>query len=968
MKPVLRNAGALAVVLLLAFPNCNGNRAHAATGFFHFTTTDQSYLNAEAASTMAELVQIAVQHDASIDWVDRDQIEKVIQELQLTNSGVSDFTTPLQLGRLLKADILVKGTFFPDAKESWRFDLEIIELKRADVLVQSAFRVDRQSLPKLAVTDVLVTAIAKRLRGLLSDAIARRERIPQQLLVAPVHFQNIHENTRLDFLENDLQRNFEERNKQQRTYRYLQFPKSHDAIAEATLVDSGLVENVPNGHAGIADCYVWGTYQETNGSGVPFNDVSIEFTLHYWDGGNKRAEESFQGTVGNRDELLRNIISHVESIAEKNHQRVFNHDVRKQIAELFYQRAVSRRFDTIQTEMRDASHVTASWMRLWRQTSRLLSTAVFFDPANEIICREFLVETTREDVSPDEMPETNTLNWLWQRHLAWSRHAGSFGLNHELIRNHTFRDRPGSLTDNRLFRGHFAMTYMYTTLDLLKYIQKELTALGKHRDRSTDVPADVLKQWQVQLTGRYLSQLNDIAERDARMLKFSVFWLLSDMHNLDSSQSKARLLEIAWPLAVKNEGFDGQRFRSDIQRIYADLGKPEMADSMLAALGKEVAPAKIKRTVPMRKDATPSFAVERKPIAKIASVPMQTYSVQKLWFVHQVTALTFAGDQLWCAFSGQKYDQELTPGNGLFSWDSRNEKWLTWNGLNRHSSRVTRLMEIDGYLWTAFVGDDVCRMHLESGETQRFTARDGVPSNELHDLCRIGQTVYAGGGRARHGVLGSYDLLAKQWTQYDLGQCELRGRTYAFPRVTRLAANADWVAICAHWHGSNRQLILMDRSDVNVRIDVCQIIAQLPGAFSHNDDSSRPEVHAMAFHNRILWIATERGLLAFDPTVRKIIYAESLNYQLTSLAMDGDQIWFGASPFRERGELKDAEDEACLLQFDIGAKAWLAQIPVPHPGQLLKIHRTNNTLWLGTGIKQATAVAADLSALRNSPE
>jgi hypothetical protein len=223
-----------------------------------------------------------------------------------------------------------------------------------------------------------------------------------------------------------------------------------------------------------------------------------------------------------------------------------------------------------------------------------------------------------------------------------------------------------------------------------------------------------------------------------------------------------------------------------------------------------------------------------------------------------------------------------------------------------------------------------------------------------------------GGGKASGGVLGSYDLQAKQWAQHELGQYELRGQKYPIPRVTSLAANADWVAVFANMHGAFCQLILLDRSDAKVRIDVGQIMKRSHVEFSHFTSSWRPKIHAMTFHNEILWIASSRGLLAFDPSRKEVVYAEAMQYELTSLAMDGDRIWFGACPYQGNGTLGDTDQLTCLLVFDIQSRKWLAQVPVPYRGHLMNIHQRGDTLWLGPGDKNATAVAADISILRKS--
>jgi len=79
------------------------------------------------------------------------------------------------------------------------------------------------------------------------------------LLVAPLYFQNVHKNSRLDFFEKDLQWEFAKRNQKQTKYRYLQFPRSKDALPEAELIGSGIAQSDQNEWRRIADYYVWGS-------------------------------------------------------------------------------------------------------------------------------------------------------------------------------------------------------------------------------------------------------------------------------------------------------------------------------------------------------------------------------------------------------------------------------------------------------------------------------------------------------------------------------------------------------------------------------------------------------------------------------------------------------------------------------------------------------------------------------------
>ena len=247
--------------------------------FGHFTSTDHSYKNIQAAETLLELTQSRFETRSDVVWVERERIDQALKELGLASYRHNNSSTSLQLGKWLKADLLTKGMFSLQENKLWQLDLEIIDLQHADVLQRRSLSFGKESLDRLPVSEKLVDDIAKNLQEMLTLAVAQRNRLTDQLLVAPLYFQNVHKNSRLDFFERDLQRAFAKQNQRQEKYRYLQFPRSQDAYAEAELAASGIVEAEHGEWQRIADYYVWGSYQEIESSGVPFDEVGIEVNL-----------------------------------------------------------------------------------------------------------------------------------------------------------------------------------------------------------------------------------------------------------------------------------------------------------------------------------------------------------------------------------------------------------------------------------------------------------------------------------------------------------------------------------------------------------------------------------------------------------------------------------------------------------------------------------------------------------------
>ena len=80
--------------------------------------------------------------------MERQHIESALTELNLNFSSILDQASSLCLGRFLQADLLVMGKFIriPN-QDRWRLYLEVIDPRRADVLLhrQLTFSGDREA-------------------------------------------------------------------------------------------------------------------------------------------------------------------------------------------------------------------------------------------------------------------------------------------------------------------------------------------------------------------------------------------------------------------------------------------------------------------------------------------------------------------------------------------------------------------------------------------------------------------------------------------------------------------------------------------------------------------------------------------------------------------------------------------------------------------------------------------------------
>ena len=610
----------------------------------------------------------------------------------------------------------------------------------------------------------------------------------------------------------------------------------------------------------------------------------------YWDGSSQRGKFTLRGTAGGRKELIQRIVEQVESIAVKKPLTAVNSDIRESIAEGIYERYLSRQIRTLQTERQSSTHVTKRWLRFWEQAKRQLSVAAFFAPTNEKICRELLIETTRDDMSYSTLPNNHEFWRLWRRHQAWVRHCEIYGFHYQHQRVRTFKSRPGAMGDNRLFHTNLVLQCLDAIEDTLAIVDRELRP-NSVSPKQTDAPDALLKQWRNELSQVYLIQLRSAAKNHSDKLRGFARARLDTLRHFDLASSKAEFLELLWPNLIKNPHYTAEHLDRRLKEIYTELGKPEVAIQMLADVrkGKDFPPKRTSPVLPRTQNTSPSYRLKIGPIAPIHKVPSHPQSVDKWWTVRDVTALTHAGGQVWTCFSGSKRSTPFIEEHAIFSWDELEEKWLVWKTLSRDGTQTTSMLEQDGYLWFTFVGEDVMRIKLESGQTKRFSDRLGVPSQKLHTSCRCGNTLYFAGGEAAQGVLGAFDLSSEQWTEFDLGMYQIRGKEFPVPCVKKLAGNVQWLAVYANRYGSSNQILLFDQKKA-ARVDIGKMLQQTNPEFSHFNSSWRPKVHGMTFAEGTLWIATSRGLLAFDTNRQVFTHIESLPYELTSVVRDGNKL------------------------------------------------------------------------------
>jgi hypothetical protein len=933
-----------------------------AVAFCDFTTTTFSYRDATDAQKLSDLVQAELASDDSEDaftWVERSEIDAARRELEVMALGGVDSTASLRVGQWLKADYLVKGRLALRDRNTRRLSVEVIDLDHADVVATRTVDIPTESGGRLDLSGPRLERMLAAVRAALQEAQPTRAASQRQVLVAPLFFRNAETTSRLDFFADDLAGGFQRRNRAQQRVRYLQFPRARDAIDEADLMASGLVASTGDWQ-NLADYYVWGLYRELNGNGREFADVDAEVMLEVWDGRGEVRHFTERAQVKDLRGLIERVVARVEGAARTKNMEPVVEDLRARVASEIGAVAAEVQEWVVQTDTGDFSRPAEEWLRLWGQCVRMLSVAAFFDPTNERLRRELLIETTRDDVDFMTLPGNQEFWRLWRRSNAWKVHCEQFGYDYEHDHAPVLKTR-GLLGDNRLDSSSALLQYINAAVDVLRAAnERQGPAEGGPPD---DAPADVLEQWRAELAREYVDRVQfaaktspDRVQRMAKQMLRLCLWVVRD------DELRAAAIQSLWPLVLKDSSFRADEDARGMNEVFARLGRPEVAAALLAEAvqrGRTTETSSTPLPVAASHSVNPATEPTAPAVAPTTTVPMRTISLDKHFYIQRVTALQFAGERLWIGLEGQF--RTLRQGYALFTCSTDGSDIRIYPNINPRETHITDMMLDDGALWLATDGDGVCRLDLRTDALHKFAARDGLPSPKVFALTRSGGMLYAGGGAEDRGMLASLAEGADSWTQQELPPITLRTRIFPTAHVMQLAADGQWLAAYSHIGGSLTQL-LVRKATGGPWTDAGVVLRDAHPEFSSFRDW-RLCVSDLMFVGDELWILTERGLAAYDPSGNRVTFAAAMPYELTAGMHRGDRLWIAAKPATPGESRVPADAQSYLLAFNLKTRQWERQIELPNRGTVTAMTFQDDRLWLALGGKGATVGVVEAESL-----
>ncbi len=259
-----------------------------------FGVDRDTYLGEQTAIGISELVRQFLADDKAYLFVDRSEIARVREEHELGLFATSNPADRLELGRWLKAHLIVSGRFVDVGEPTQSLELSVVDTTTAERIVKKRVPFE-QSLNSLnRVSSARVQALAEDVRSMLGEAHQRLVEARDARIVSLLFFRNVSVNDRLDHLEFTLPQRLSELAANDPEVRLVRLHDPTLAMDEQELMLIGLSAGDVDAWQRAADYYMWGLIEEQD----PINpenpqntaiqidpqDIKVKLTLMLWHG------------------------------------------------------------------------------------------------------------------------------------------------------------------------------------------------------------------------------------------------------------------------------------------------------------------------------------------------------------------------------------------------------------------------------------------------------------------------------------------------------------------------------------------------------------------------------------------------------------------------------------------------------------------------------------------------------------
>jgi ankyrin repeat protein len=717
-------------------------------------------------------VQARLFAEDSHAWVERQELERIMQEADPGGTNGGNTSTAVRLGRLLRADLLMRGEIVrkPTGAE---LAVEIIDLQRAEVLATRAVPMAMNARQKLHPTAAEVAAGAAAASEALAAAQLRLGQNAGRRVLAPLFFRNTGTSDRLGFLEAQLQEALVRAATPTSGLRALQFPRTDEAGGESSLVLAGLTDTDPDAWQKVADLYVWGSFREETADGAVFEDVPVSIALQVSNGTGGIREARWQGPVKSLPTGLEALSAQVIEAARGLGDGRADPGERRRFAAELRQRAEETTRQLTQAG-RDFQ-AAAAGRQLQAYRIKLLEVACFFDPLNRALQDERLAAIWGET---NRAQPLDTLRGQWLRVADFQTQAARF--------SRTAEGRLDGRWPAELSRHLHDFARM---LDRSSWRTKELHVSKEEIHRQLRA---IVGQW-----GDLLAETHATVRKESQVPAWYEEWRrecfkqVELVSNLSDPIIQHDAFEKAWPVLepelgrlLKSADKEGSaQWVEKIFSTYGAMGDHNRATALLdSAWRAGVAETKPAIEAKPRAAAAPEVdlpwaprpatgtgampADPNEPVIPAMDATIREFNQQSILrfvrgqWVHEplmradryvrLHALAWQGGKLWIAEANQDLPPELGPKNPqgdhyLWSYDpALRTSELVTTKLGGHAT-VRALLPAGEALWIGLGGDGAWSLD-RSGAVRRYKGEDGLLSMQInHATAGHGELFFLGG-------------------------------------------------------------------------------------------------------------------------------------------------------------------------------------------------------------------------------
>lgn len=755
-----------------------------------------------ATADFSQAVQARLLALPDYAWVERQELDKLTQEQDRAGLSGINSTMAVRFGRLLHADLLARGAIALKPAGGGELTVEVVDLRRAEVLASRSLPVSMNSRQQLRPTTEEVAAATEALSKALADAGTQLAR-PDTRVIAPLFFKNIGRTERGDFAEEKLLQAMTEAATPASGVRVLRFPRAGLASGEAGMILSGLTEVDPDAWQRVADSYVWGTIEEQDSDAKAFEDVPLRLIAQVWSGSGTPTEVKWEGPVKTLPAGLRTLTKGIlTAAAAKPATRDVNE--RTRIATDLKKRAdeVKKRLQQNQGNNNFLASATGRQWSSHRLT--LLETACFFDPLNRALQEERMAATWGYE-NPDRPAQT--LRGRWEQLADHQAQARRFERNAD---------------------GSIDPAWMRQQTALLSELSQALANSSWSGEKSAKPsPEDIQRQRQAALTlwGNAVVAANaSVGQRPILANAEDNTRWCEDFRNLlgdvEDPVTARAFVEQVWPALQKSIGGflkdpqqarAGQGFVNRLYGYYDSFGEFDRAARLLdEALAAGIAPAASVSTAgsrpPRPRQDTPwqvqPAPVERKqplgmppslaanenlPVLEAIVRPLEYWPTLHPFVVstksfldraapalertraRMISALTWHDGRLLIA---ENNSAPMSPSNGAANPSGNSYVWQYDPVLHESQpitpqlgghSLVRNLVAAEQALWLALDADGVMRRDHD-GTVKRFRPTDGLASSRAFVGRSAKGDLYFLGGTPPNFVISRFAQATGQWS------------------------------------------------------------------------------------------------------------------------------------------------------------------------------------------------------------